>query len=468
MILLAMFVLTISLKSQCVLAKEYENEVNITTSDMEISLPGNNYTMTERDLTVEEITAKIAGDEIVLDAAVGIQAASIEDETDQPSTLRCGSLSGYLSETGDYALYSLNLSAGEYLQARLLQPNNTEIDYDLVIYDSSLTVIKVSDYNTYMYGEPELEESVGYLATTDELIYIGVFSIIGGSETEAYTLDFSITTNFSDNGEPNENAREAVTLTLGTTGTTVTGKLNTAIDNDWYSFTVPDSPACEKVRLILESNSTVNGCNMEIYRNLATDYFVMERIGQGTQGEVELPAGTYFLRVISTSTFENFDAGDIPAYKLMVTPVGKVDEVAITMYSGYHGAEGVRYDKGTYYRIDDNPPNKITIFGWAYYKDSMGNKYTSPNVAVTACVKNNQLEAIGRSDLAVTYGTAVTDSNGHFVMTVYMNPALGGLTYAAPISMHYYDFMDVDLRLTYNDAISTKSHFYILKMSVLY
>lgn len=207
---------------------------------------------------------------------------------------------------------------------------------------------------------------------------------------------------------------------------------------------------------------------MEIYRNLATDYFVMACIGQGTRGEVELPAGTYFLRVVSTNTFVDFNAGDIPAYTLSVTPVGKVDEIAITMYSGYHGAEGVLYSEGAYYRIDDNNPNMITIFGWAYYKNSMGGKHTAANVAVTARVKNNQLEAIGRSDLAVTYGSAVTDSNGHFVMTVYMNPALGGLVYPAPMSSHYYDFMDVDLWLTYNDTISTKSHFYILKMSVLY
>lgn len=153
LIVLVALVLTISFKSQCVLAKEYEDEVDTTTSDMEINLPYSNYTMSERSLAVEEIASKIAGDEIALDATVGIQVTSMEDETEQESTLRYGSLSGYLSKTGDYALYSLNLSAGDYLQARLSQPNDTEIDYDLVLYDSSLTVIKVSDYGTYIYME---------------------------------------------------------------------------------------------------------------------------------------------------------------------------------------------------------------------------------------------------------------------------------------------------------------------------
>lgn len=168
-----------------------------------------------------------------------MQAVNAEDETEQTSITRYASVSGYLLESGDFELYSLNLSAGEYLQARLTVPNNSSINYALAIYDSELNVMKASHYIPYLNGGKALEESVGYLSASDELIYIGVLSFVGGSETEAYTLDFSLTSNYSilgDTGEPNENVQEAAVLTLGNSGANVSGILNTAIDNDWYSL----------------------------------------------------------------------------------------------------------------------------------------------------------------------------------------------------------------------------------------
>ena len=65
-----------------------------------------------------------------------------------------------------------------------------------------------------------------------ERLYETVGSFVGGSETEAYTLDFSLTSNYSilgDTGEPNENVQEAAVLTLGNSGANVSGILNTAI-----------------------------------------------------------------------------------------------------------------------------------------------------------------------------------------------------------------------------------------------
>ena len=99
----------------------------------------------------------------------------------------------------------------------------------------------------------------------DEEVYICVYSVGGGSQTEAYTLDYSVTTDFSDSSEPDENAKEAKTLNIGGAGANVTGNLNSPIDNDWYSFTVLDSPQYDKIRLSIDSSSDANGCNIEIY-----------------------------------------------------------------------------------------------------------------------------------------------------------------------------------------------------------
>ena len=77
-----------------------------------------------------------------------------------------------------------------------------------VLYSEALeqgsVFIKMSHYIPYLNGGETLEESIGYLPTSDELVYMGIFSLVGGSTTEAYTLDFSILTNYpelSDSGE---------------------------------------------------------------------------------------------------------------------------------------------------------------------------------------------------------------------------------------------------------------------------
>lgn len=70
-------------------------------------------------------------------------------------------------------------------------------------------------------------------------------------------------------------------INIGVAGITVTASLNSSIDNDWYSFEVLDNPAYHKIRLSITGNSSTNGCNVEIYRDLVTnpEYYGMEFIG---------------------------------------------------------------------------------------------------------------------------------------------------------------------------------------------
>ena len=147
---------------------------NLTVGDMEFNIPDDETIASEKELTVEDITVKITGEETVIYGGEEAQIATINDETG--STLYTGTISGYLSQSSDYALYAAELPAGSYLQARLTLPNNNEIDYDLVLYDSSLSVIKASDYLTYLNGTGTLAESIGYKAASVEKVYIGVYS----------------------------------------------------------------------------------------------------------------------------------------------------------------------------------------------------------------------------------------------------------------------------------------------------
>lgn len=318
----------------------------------------------------------------------------------------------------------------------------------------------------YLNGGNTLEQSVGYLAASDQLIYIGVISLVGGSETEAFTLDFSVRTNYSslsDSGEPNENVQEAAALNLGESGASVSGMLNSAIDNDWYSFTVIDSPKYNKIRLQLTSSSTGSGCRMEIYQNIAEDYFAMQLVGSGAgEGEASLPAGTYYVRVVSTNSFNEFNPADRYAYNLSVVPVSRVDRIEITEYSGPSDGKNVGYPEGPSYGLFDGESNFVNIRGWAYYTDSMGNKYVAKNVRLSGTVTNKSWESESRPDLAITYGTATTGDNGRFVMGVKVNRSVGSQIYHGD----QYDYMKVVICLQYDSEMGITDHFYLIHYPV--
>ena len=431
---------------------------DFTVGDMELNISDDETITSEKDLTVEEVAVTITGEEPVLYGGEEAQIAVMSDETG--STLYTGTVSGYLSQSGDYALYAVELPAGSYLQARLTVPNNSEIDYDLVLYDSSLSVIKASDYITYLNGTGALAESIGYKVTSYEKVYIGVFSSFGGSNTEEYTLEFSITTNYSENGEPNENAKEAASLTfVNGLRTTVSGALNSAIDNDWYSFKVLDNPDYNKIRLDMDFTSKTNGYNIEIYRNLTSDYYAMQLVAAGSSGEIALPADTYFLRVVSTNTLSNFNAGDSPTYQLTVSPVGRVDFLEITKFSGYPGGM-CEYNEGIHYRVGEveNTPNDIEVYARACYMIG-NNTFCAKNVIINATVTDEQWEKI-RPEWAKVHYTATTNANGFVEMHIFLNPACGGLWFSGSRYIHVYDYMQVDIATPSNTNAKDTDHFY--------
>lgn len=472
-------ILMVSSETQYAFAQEQEigedQEIGIKfemeAGDIEINLPDTDAIVVDKNMLVDDQAVEMDGDEVVLYSPAEIQTFAMDDA----SILRYGTVSGSLTAAGTYDLYSIELSAEDYLQARLTLPNVASIDYDLVLFDSGLNIITQSDYYTFLNQTGTLEESIGYIAAADETVYFGIFSVggDGDSNTAVYTVDFSITTNFSDDSEPDEHARQAKALNVNTSGTKVSRKLNSPIDNDWYVFTVLDTPAYDKIRLSLTSSSATNGCKVEIYYNLLSgDTYAMQflgSLGSGMEGEIGLPAGTYYLRIVSTNNFLTFNSGDIPTYNLSVSSVARADGIEITMFSGYNSVANVDYPQGSFYRIDQNPSgvNYVTITGWAYTLDMFGNKSRAANVKIYGGVANEQWEAIGRDDLAYTYGSAVTDSTGFFRMTVYLNPAKGGIAYPNLVSMHYYDIMRVRIEASSSDAVDV-NYFYYLKNSILY
>jgi hypothetical protein len=386
-------------------------------------------------------------------------------QTDDTSvTIYYGTMTGYLSQANDYVLYPANLTVGQYLQVRLALPNNSQIDYDLLLFDSSISLIKSSDYVTCSVGNGTLDESIGYIADNDETVYVCVYSVAGGSTTEAYTLDYSISSNIDEISEPDENAKEATALTLETIGAKVPGKINSPLDNDWYSFVVIDSPTYDKVRLNITSSSNTTGCKIEIYKNLLSNYYGMLLLGSGTGGEIELDAGTYYIRIVSTNSFSDFNVDDMPIYELSVVPVSRVDEVTITKFEAPGGVDNIDYPEGKLFRIEanQNPNGLFVVYGRVYYVDENGIKHPAANVSLNGEVLDKQWEALNRPDLSSVYSNAVTDANGYYSMRFYLNPPVGGLSYSVSISTHHYDLMNVRIKADDNSSASIK-YFYYLK-----
>lgn len=443
---------------------EFVIEEMLATDSMEINFSADSNMEIVENISEESFDVSLTGNEIPLYADDGIQTIDAEDIAERESRQYYGTLSDYLSESGDYKLYPLDLTAGDYFQARLTVPNNTSINYALVLYDSELNVIKMSHYIPFLNDGTTLEESVGYIAASDELLYVGIFSLVGGSSTEAYTLDFSITTNYSelaDHGEPNENAQEAAALDPGRSGVSVSGMLNSAYDNDWYSFRVIDSPYYDKIRFNLTSNSSSNGCRLEIYQNVTTDYFAMALGGSAATGEAEaeLPVGTYYVRVVGTNSANDFNPGDVPSYNLSITPVSRVDGIQITTYSAPKIEEGSYIDEYPVakYRVWDRANNWVTVIGLAYNLDSVGNKTGAANVKLGGKVVNDSW-AEARPDLATTYGSATTREDGFFYMTIDLNRARGLNIYHGD----YYDYMWTEIYLLDDPRKKGTGAFYLV------
>lgn len=370
-----------------------------------------------------------------------------------------GSYTGYLTGTNDYWLYPASLSAGQYLQVQLTLPDDNNIDYDLWLLDSSFSTIKTSDYFTVTTSTmtSTLPESLGYITSSAETVYVCVYSVGGGSSTDPYTLDFVIGEDNYDTGEPDENAKETTSITFSDLSYGANRTICSPLDNDWYSFTVIDSPTYNKMRFTISSSSNTNGCSFELYDNVVTNGFGMRRLGYGTDGEIELDPGTYYLRVISSNTFNTYDPTDIPTANLSVYAVSRVDEIIIYNYYGYNGVmlppPPNTYPQGSHYRIEQTTvDNRVGIRAKAIYSDPSGLTHPSINVKIMGIVENESWSLLNQPGLAFTNNTAITGDDGFFGMYVNLNNGVGLNHYVSTATTHHYDLMFV----TFNDYYTSE------------
>lgn len=370
------------------------------------------------------------------------------------STVVAGTVSDYLTATQDAKIYNINLPAGVYLQAQLTTPANANLDYDLYLLDADGNILTGSDYYTKLNGTSgTLPEALGYITSGDTATYyLYVLSSVGGSVSEAFTLDYSIST-ACDNYEIDESVRQALAFTYGTDGAYIESRnLSSPIDNDWYVITVPSDRIYNKLSITATTVSS-NTCSVEVYQNISSDGYKMNRVGSGNTFTVS--TGTYYIRVSNAKTMEQFDDLDIQNYKLTVSPILAADSITITDLKGTEGLNKVVTYPGYGTHFRTNSSGTLTIYGVATVTDSTTN--------TTYAVGGQQIDGLYYSPAwddnhtasnATRTGTDITNSQGEFEINISLPSAIGVNMYDVGTSYHYFDVCGVQASLNDNSSVS--------------
>ncbi|WP_024831971.1 hypothetical protein [Ruminiclostridium josui] len=395
------------------------------------------------------------------------KVAAAKSEVTAQSTVVAGTVSGYLTATGDARLYSLNLQPGIYLQAQLTTPANPNLDYDLYLLDSQGYILCGSEYFTQINGTGgTLPEALGYITSGDATAtyYLYVHSSSGGSVSEAFKLDYSVSA-ACDSYEIDEHASQALAFTYGTSGAYVNARnLSSPIDNDWYVITVPSSRIYDKLQITATTSST-NTCSVQVYRNVSSSGFAMQRITP-SGNNFSVGTGTYYIRVSNAKTMEEYNDTDIQNYTLTVTPILRADTITITDLNGTEGLNHVvNYPGyGTHFRTGTGT---LTISGYATVKDPTTNvTYAVAGVGVTGMYYNPHWDSNNTPDYAVRTGTNVTDSSGKFNIYINLPSGYGAFMYVSTATYHYFDICGVQAYLSDNPNIKDEETIFHLAYTV--
>lgn len=390
-----------------------------------------------------------------LTGTIQIEAAEIRDipMTTDDSTVVAGTVSDYLEAEGDALIYNINLVEGIYFQAQLTPPANANLDYDLYLLDANGEVLVGSDYYTLMNGaDGTLQESIGFFPEGEEATYyIYVLASKGGSINQPFTLDYSLSIAY-DRLEPNESVREAKAFTFDSNGATIDYcTLSSPIDNDWYEITIPENRIYNRLNISAATASS-NTCSVEVYQNIASEGYKMQKVGNG--GSVAVSTGTYYVRVSNAKSMDEYNDLDIQNYTLTITPILSATNITITSLSGTEGSKYVTYSGyGNHFRTSTGT---VTVSGYATIKDPETNTtYYATNTPVTVMYYNPYWEENNTPDYAYVYAHGTTDSTGKYTIRVSLPNPTSSCSADTGVSYHYFDVCAIYALASDNTSVNT-------------
>ncbi|WP_017472886.1 hypothetical protein [Amphibacillus jilinensis] len=345
-----------------------------------------------------------------------------------------GYVTDYLTVEGEEKyVYPLAVEPGEVLHVQLDLPNSEELDYDLYLFEVDpdtldMTLVDLSQNRTFLNGtEGTAPESVGIFNREDTIKEYAVFVVseVGSSISQPFTLHIGINAN-TDNYEADENVNWAINFTLEPIGPTEINmrSMDTLVDNDWYSFTIPNSKNYDIINFTLDEDSRNANYKIELYQ---LENNQLKKVNISSNGKAEIDSGQYYLRV--TAIESTYLTGS--TYSLNVLPDYQADEIYITSFEG--GSGYATYQFGTYYRIKGR--DTLTVNGIAGYKG-----YVLPDADVSVTVIN---EHWNPDDLRYRTATTRSDSNGSFAVDIQTSSSTAYHSYfiSGPMSFtHYFDY----------------------------
>jgi len=333
---------------------------------------------------------------------------------DQAITISSNTITeGYIAQQGESRWYKTSVSSNFKLTA-YMAAGSTSTDYDLALYrlNSTNSTLEQVSLSTKGAGQYEL---LSYVATPGTY-YISVTSYQGADTNNPFTL-FTTQSDSYDQNEPDDNPWFA--KDRGSVPFISQQNIDNALDEDWNKITLN---AQSKVNLRL-NNPSANGTYMlQVWNaNLQS----LGTLNQNADGQIVLPAGSYYLQVMAPS---NFDLST--PYTLSVNyQNAAITRVAINEVVSDRGVQGFTdYGYGKKWRAGYN----ITVKGRAF--DATGNPVANGLVTVGVKVQLN-------NKIITEVGT--TDSMGYFAIPMNIGPAIGQYSFSAPASTHYFDIIQI-------------------------
>jgi hypothetical protein len=227
---------------------------------------------------------------------------------------------GYIhSQGGIAATPNFVVFHGEVLQVRMMSPNNANIDYDLLLFESDasgnlIAQVDICGYVTRINpGYGTMPEAVGVYNSSGvtKRYRAVVISYTGFSSTEPFRLHVGIAVT-GDTTEAFQNARNPQRRFLNTqSSTSFSGRIVTYADDDWYITNIPTAANYNTINVTLDANSLAAGYRVQIVTFNAGAAIVQSQPFTTTRGL------DFFIRVTAESATTLTGAN----YTVTVTPV---------------------------------------------------------------------------------------------------------------------------------------------------
>ncbi|MGE6226271.1 Ig-like domain-containing protein [Paenibacillus chitinolyticus] len=319
-----------------------------------------------------------------------------------------------ITEEGGQRWYVFQTNNPGKLTAYLQTIPSASIDYDLHLFRYDPATSSLVEQETSSYG-PQSNEQISRIAPAG-IYFLAVSAYTGFDANTSYYFTVVESPSY-DAAEPDDNIWHAQQKT---DSFTVSGRtIDNSLDVDWIKYTVT---AAKSFHIKLANSAPGTTYQLQIFnQNLGS----LGTVDQNKDVDASLTPGTYYLRVVSLNSFN----ATVP-YSLTFSEYkapASVEIVSIKSEPNIDSGERINYGRGDKWRIQ----NYMTVTGIA--RDASGAPAYNASVSVfIEALRNNQLYS----------GTAVTDSNGRFTLTINgIQAASGRYAYSGYVSTHYYDII---------------------------